>query len=155
MQTKEHPQKQLEGDVDYKNQLISFLNLRLLEQNRRLKELAKIWKRLGLTGEKYAVFEKTLNATIENKLLWEQFIKHFSEIHPEFVKQLNKQATTALSAENIRMCTYIKIGFTNNEIASFMNILPNSVKRTHSRIKRKLQLPKNQSLRKFIQTLEN
>jgi DNA-binding NarL/FixJ family response regulator len=82
---------------------------------------------------------------------WEEFYGYFVQIDPSFFKTL-KAHSTELTHENLKMCAYIKMGFSNNDIADQMNILESSVKRAQTRIKKKLSLNPEQTLRKFILT---
>jgi DNA-binding CsgD family transcriptional regulator len=80
---------------------------------------------------------------------WERAVLHFEKIHPEFFALLH-QRCAALTPGELKQCAYVKLNLTNKNIASLLNIEPGSVKISHYRIKKKLDLPEQESLRDFI-----
>lgn len=80
---------------------------------------------------------------------WERAVLHFEKIHPEFFSFL-RQRCAALTPGELKQCAYVKLNLTNKDIASLLNIEPGSVKISHYRIKKKLGLPEQESLRDFI-----
>ncbi|GAB3637175.1 hypothetical protein GCM10027422_27650 [Hymenobacter arcticus] len=80
---------------------------------------------------------------------WERAVLHFEKIHPEFFAQLRLRCP-ALTAGELKQCAYVKLNLTNKDIAGLLNIEPGSVKISHYRIKKKLELPEDESLREFI-----
>ena len=80
---------------------------------------------------------------------WERAVLHFEKIHPEFFAFL-RQRCAALTPGELKQCAYVKLNLTNKDIASLLNIEPGSVKISHYRIKKKLSLPEQESLRDFI-----
>lgn len=80
---------------------------------------------------------------------WDRAVLHFEKIHPEFFADL-RQRCPALTPGELKQCAYLKLNLTNKDIASLLNIEPGSVKISHYRIKKKLELPETESLRDFI-----
>lgn len=145
----------LEEDVRIKDRIISGLYLQVLEQKNRFKELHKRWEKLSIDMDSKSMkdFHRILGAEAENKVSWDEYLQHFIEVHPDFFNNLITSSKEELSEENKKMCAYIKMGLNNKEIANIISILPESVKRSQTRIKSKLGVSTNQTLRKFIKTL--
>lgn len=80
---------------------------------------------------------------------WEKVTLHFEKIHPQFFEQLRQQHP-ALTPNDLKQCAYLKLNLTNKDIASLLNIEPNSVKISHYRIKKKLELAEESNLRDYI-----
>ncbi len=80
---------------------------------------------------------------------WENVTRHFEKVHPEFFAQL-RQRHPALTATDLKQCAYVKLDLTNKDIANLLRIEPASVKISHYRIKKKLNLPEEESLRDYI-----
>ena len=80
---------------------------------------------------------------------WERAVLHFEKIHPEFFDFL-QQRCPSLTPGELKQCAYVKLNLTNKDIARLLNIEPGSVKISHYRIKKKLELPEAESLRDFI-----
>ena len=70
----------------------------------------------------------------------------------EFYDKLGKQFT-GLSKTDIKLCTFIKLGLTNSQIAHLQIIDPASVKVSRYRLKKKLNLSPDQDLDAFIKAL--
>lgn len=80
---------------------------------------------------------------------WETFNTYFQEIHPGFLDKLNSRNGN-LTANEIRHCTYIKLGLNNREVANMLHVAPKTVEAARYRIKKKLDLSKEDSLSQFI-----
>lgn len=80
---------------------------------------------------------------------WNSFKLHFEEVHPEFFGRLNKEFG-ALSLNEKKMCAYIKIGLDNKEIALLTNVVVGSVRKSLNRLKKRLNLSIEDSLRDYI-----
>ena len=147
--------EKIQEELQNKNRRISSLYMQILEYKNRLKRSYQEWEALGfsLSNDKVRRFHSSLKQyakDVDND--WDLFSEHFVEVHPSFFNDLKNLASN-LSNENLKMCAYIKIGMNNHEIANYMNILVSSVKRSQVRIKGKLKLPKQTSLRKYINTV--
>ncbi|MGB3464108.1 MAG: DNA-binding response regulator [Cyclobacteriaceae bacterium] len=116
-------------------------------------------------GERLSEIEKTCNdertiqdflklrKTIENYLRtennWENFTIHFKRVHPQFFSSLLAQFPQITSNEQ-RLCAYIKIGLNNKEIAQLLGVTVGTTKTNLNRLKKKLALRADESLRDFI-----
>lgn len=154
--TSDELQTQIQQELQQKNRRISSLYIQILEYKNILKKCFADWESLELSIKdenirKFHFSLKSLTQDVKNE--WNIFSEHFVEVHPSFFEHLNNKAPD-LSEENLKMCAYIKMGISNNEIANYMNILHGSVKRAQLRIKKKLNLPQNKTLRKYITELK-
>lgn len=80
---------------------------------------------------------------------WERAVLHFEKIHPEFFTALRERCL-ALTPGELKQCAYLKLNLTNKDIANLLHIEPGSVKISHYRIKKKLELAEGESLRDFL-----
>lgn len=71
------------------------------------------------------------------------------ELHQELFKKLKKNFPD-LSANDLRLCAYIKIGLSSKEIADILNIQPSSAYISRSRLRKKLQLKAEEDLYGFL-----
>lgn len=74
------------------------------------------------------------------------------ELHQEFFQRLKDQYPD-LSSNDLRLCAYLKLGFSSKEIADFSNIKPSSVYINRSRLRKKLNLDADQDLTDFLNTI--
>ncbi len=82
----------------------------------------------------------------------ETFEEAFANVSPEFAKRL-KALAPGLTTANIRLCTYIYMGLTNQEIANLMHITDNGLRVARFRLKQKFGLAKDDSLEDFLRNV--
>ena len=97
-----------------------------------------------------------LTRSIENELTqknyWDQFQLTFNQVHQDFVHKLHDRHPH-ISATDSRLCCFIRMGFSNTEIAAILNITVNGVEQSKYRLKKKLELDKDGSLNEYIAEL--
>ena len=159
--------KKEEKDQKRKNRL---LNLNLLEKEKKLTaismmshekniSLKSILKNLeelegGDTGDALAELRKEIKAQIRDSNSWDDFIDQFEKLHPGFIDTLNSSFTD-LTDNDIKLCTYLKVGMDNKQIATATNIAVSSVKKKINRLKKKMELLPEDDLRKFLIDLKH
>jgi PAS domain S-box-containing protein len=80
---------------------------------------------------------------------WNMLVSHFNEVHPGFFERL-KEVHPNLSTNDIKHCACIKMNFDTKQIARFFNIKAVSVQIWRVRLKKKMNLSKNDDLRNYI-----
>ncbi len=96
---------------------------------------------------------KDMRKTIENSYSldnsWDSFLHKFENVHPQFFDRL-KEENPNLTAEDMKLSAYLKIGMSNKEIANVTHLTLGSVKSKINRLKKKLEMGPEDSLRDFI-----
>lgn len=95
---------------------------------------------------------KEIKRTIKTNLSqesWSMFMYQFEKVHPSFFKQL-KERFSMLTAHDLRLSAYLKVGMDNKEIARVSNITTDAVKKSINRMKKKIDLAPDQDLRDFL-----
>jgi DNA-binding CsgD family transcriptional regulator len=59
-----------------------------------------------------------------------------------------------LTNGEVRLASLLKIGLTNGEIASIMNITTKSLEKNRSRLRKKLGLSSSDNMEKYIQSIK-
>jgi DNA-binding CsgD family transcriptional regulator len=72
--------------------------------------------------------------------------------HHDFLTKLKREHPDLTKSE-LRFCTYIKIQIPISEIAFFLNITMEGVKKKKYRIRKKINLKRNESLKLYITNL--
>lgn len=83
---------------------------------------------------------------------WEIFALEIEKLHPRFLSNLLKH-TPSLKSRDLRLCTYIRLGMGNQEIAKLLAIEVASVSKARHRLKKKLSLKKELDLNQFLLSL--
>ncbi len=80
---------------------------------------------------------------------WSTFQKHFNNVHPNFFKALNAKFPN-LTNNDLKSCAYIRMNLSSKEVSILTNIEPKSVKMHRYRLKKKLELTKEDDLKNFL-----
>ncbi len=119
----------------------------LTDLSERLDRLNKIIH--GVAGEELNVIQKEIRSYLNLDKSWNNFKIHFENVHPGFFEKLNAEFGE-LSNNEVRMCAYLRIGLGNHEIANLTNIESSSVRKSLTRLKKKLGLTADDGLREYI-----
>lgn len=84
---------------------------------------------------------------------WGSFMMHFERIHPSFTQTLQSMYPE-LNANDLRHCAYIKLGMSRKQVADSLHSTENAVKLTRNRIKKKMDLSAEDSLRSHISSIQ-
>ncbi len=80
---------------------------------------------------------------------WFRFHLSFDNIHKDFKRNLTKEYPE-LTSTDINICTFIRLGMNIKDIASVLNLSPDSVKVSRSRLRKKLKLKQSQNFETFL-----
>ncbi len=89
--------------------------------------------------------KKEIDIKQQNKI----FETYFDEVHEEFFKKL-KEKYPVLSPNDLRMCAYIRMNLTTQEIAAILNISYRGAEISRYRLRKKLELDRSTSLSTFL-----
>ena len=119
-----------------------------------LKELKDLVDLARRKPEQIAVIIPQMQRLMDqNKLIDEiGFELQMDELNSGFHEKL-KSLYPELTTYDVRLCAYIKAGIEAKEIARLQNIRPSSVYINRSRLRKKLQLEKEQDLFSFLLSL--
>ena len=120
-------------------------NLKEIEQ-----DLARI-NQIGTDRIQFLVKEirKKISGFSDSDRTWEEFKRHFENVNPKFFERLSS-AHPNLTNYDRRLCAYVKMGLGNKEIAQISHITADSVKKSITRLRKKLQLDISCHLREYI-----
>ena len=80
---------------------------------------------------------------------WEKFELYFNNIHTSFTQSL-KEKFPNLSANDIKMCAYLRMNLSTKEIASILNISARGVEISRYRLRKKMDLENATNLTDFL-----
>lgn len=82
---------------------------------------------------------------------WDMFRQTFENVYPLFFKRI-KAAHPKLTEYDVRLCTYILVGVDNKQIAMMLNVLPDSLKKSRTRLRKKLGISTDESLAEYLRS---
>lgn len=80
---------------------------------------------------------------------WYRFNLSFSDLHKDFTKTISETHPSITPAE-LKLCSFIRLGMANKEIASVLNQSPDSIKVSSYRIRKKFGLTGGVNLRSYL-----
>lgn len=88
----------------------------------------------------------------DERLLWDDFKLYFEDLNPLFIKHLSL-AHPGLTHMDIKYCCFLKMNLSTDEIRCIFGISQESVRTHKYRLKKKLELSKDQNLLSYIISL--
>ncbi len=80
---------------------------------------------------------------------WEQFAVHFDHVHSNFLTKL-KERIPNLSANDLKLCAYLKMNLSSKEIAQLMSITLRAVEVSRYRLRKKLEVSSDTNLFDYL-----
>ncbi|GGA86826.1 hypothetical protein GCM10008015_29370 [Flavobacterium palustre] len=94
----------------------------------------------------------TINKNITGKDSWSIFQEAFNKTDKDFLKKM-KEAHPSLTANDLRLCAYLRLNLSSKEIAPLLNISVRSVEIKRYRLRKKMDLSHEQGLVEYILTV--
>jgi len=142
-------------------QLLSF-ELDSNKVGKQMSELKKLYEDCNRTLKRFTdepevyskmkKMERAISSVLSQQDSSDEFKRLFENIDPNFFKKLTK-INPKLTTLDLKHCAYIKLNLDNYEISQLLNVEIKSIQMTRYRIRKKLSLKENQSLREFIMLL--
>ena len=147
-------QERLKNELEQRNRKLSSKALYLSGRNQMIEE---ILSKLSL------VPQLSIDKTITNQILslknhlktdneWDNFITHFEEINQSFLANLQSKHAV-LNSNDIRYLCYIYMNLSTKEIASMLNVTPETCRKRKERIISKLELNTRVNLYDYLISL--
>ena len=134
--------QKLQEESDFKTRQLTATTMHLYNKNEILNELQTQIKKIPKSETPHTVISQ-IKSTINNNMYidadWEKFKLHFEQVHPDFFKDLEKKHPQ-LTAYEVRLSAYLHLQLSTKEIATLLNIAPESVRKAKMRLKKKISL---------------
>ncbi len=140
-------QQQFDNDIDHKESQLSAITIQMLQKNEIIEEIKDVIQKKELNAE--AQLSKIVKRYSTQDTNWNDFDKNFESVNKNFYSKL-KQNYPDISANDLKICALIKLNLSIKEMASILNISPDSVKTARHRLRKKLQLSTEENLTDFI-----
>jgi len=137
-----------------KNRELSSATLHMLSKNNILSEISS--KLEEITGKDNKMVSgkicKIISESTDSDSDWEQFNRHFNEVHMSFFDSLKSKYET-LTTNDLKLCAYIRINLSSKEIAQMLHITTDTVNKNRYRLRKKLNLKQEDNLSDFIRNI--
>jgi DNA-binding CsgD family transcriptional regulator len=143
-------EQKMSNEIEFRESQLSALTIQMVQKNDLLLLLKE---KLDSDKNEDTVISKIINKGLNQDKEWDDFNAHFESINKNFYTRI-KQAFPSISPNELRVCALIKMNLSIKEMASILNISPDSVKTARYRLRKKLQLNTEDNLTEFILNLE-
>ena len=147
--------EKLEADINFKNSELASSAMHLVKKGELLtkikSELNQVMKSLENPAAA-AELKKMIKSLSEDDKIdkeWDHFAKHFDKVHSDFVVRL-KEKHPNISANELKLCAYLRMNLSTKEIAQLMNISVRGVEISRYRLRKKLQLSMDTGLFDYL-----
>lgn len=144
--------KQAKINLELKQKELTTATLQIIEKGESLQQfksdLIDLKKDLGKAyNDKIdKLYSSISNNSHKN---WEEFKVAFEKVNDGFFDKI-KQTHTSLTANDLKLCSFLKLNLTSKDISNLMGISTESVKMSRYRLRKKLDLPRETNLVDFI-----
>lgn len=147
-------QERLKNEVEQKNRKLSAKALYLSGRNQMIEEVLSELSELPQVSKEALLVNhiQTLKTHLKTDNEWDNFITHFEEVNQNFLTKL-KAKHPNLIANDVRFLSYIYMNLSTKEIASMLNIAPESCRKRKERISAKMEIPDAVSLYDYLATI--
>jgi tetratricopeptide (TPR) repeat protein/DNA-binding CsgD family transcriptional regulator len=145
-----------EKDLAFKKKELAIHTLHLVQKSELLETIHEKLEELKQEPEANKTAIRRLVQLIKNDYQtekdWENFKSYFEQVHEHFDAKLREHFND-LTHNEIRLATLLKMNLSTKEIASILNISPDSVNKARYRLRKKLNLSTEDSLENFLLAL--
>lgn len=137
-------------DKELANQTMDLIrkNKFLVKIKEELEKLKKSSNDESLKDKISSLINK-IDKDIDHKKQWEIFETAFDEVHEDFLSRLKEQYPN-LTPKELKLCAYLRMNISTKEIAPLMNISIRGVEICRYRVRKKLNIDRDQNLTRMI-----
>jgi tetratricopeptide (TPR) repeat protein len=154
LETKKLEEEQLKQKLEFHAKTLTTNTLNLIQKNEILEKIKLKAEEIRKSSAidlpaKLNNLMHTVNFALNLDKDWENFKIHFEQVHNNFFDHL-KSKFPDLNSNDLKLCALLKLNLDTKQIATVMDISPESVKVARSRLRKKLQLEQSENLSSFI-----
>lgn len=146
--------KLLQNEVELKNKMLSDKILFQTTRNELIEEVIETISKDTVLKDNVTILKtvRDLKTHLREDSKWDDFTTHFENVNNEFIQAL-KIKHPDLNANDIRFLSFIYLNLNTKEIASLLNISPESCRKRKERLVKKLNLEPDISLYNYLSTI--
>jgi len=150
-------EEELQQSILYKSKQLSTHALHMMQKNTMLQEIQTDIKSMSKKASvedkpEYKRINLQINQSLRSDKDWDVFKLYFEDVNRNFFNSL-QEINPNLTTNDHRLCALIKLNMNSKEMASVLNVAPNSIKSSRYRLKKKLKLNPEADLEEYIREL--
>lgn len=138
----------LKQDIDARNRELAVSTMNMVNKNKTLNAI----KSALLKADKIEDINRIISLvdkTIENEEDWNFFEEAFNHADKDFFRKV-KEKHPSLTANDLKLCVYLRLNMSSKEIAPLLNISSRSVEIKRYRLRKKLDLSRDINLNDYF-----
>lgn len=140
--------EQLNMEIETKNRELAISKMNILKKNELLNEIKNELTKKESSDNINSV-ARLIDRNLNNRRDWEIFVKAFNDTDKGFLDKL-KSLHPNLTPNDLRFCVYLRLNLSSKEMAPLMNISVKSVETRRYRLRKRMNLPHEESLVSYI-----
>lgn len=140
--------EKLKEEVESKNRELAISTMSIIKKNEFLNAIKDELKGNDENPQVKSVI-RTIDRNINNSDDWKFFEDAFNNADKDFLKKM-KKVHPELTANDLRLCAYLRLNLSSKEIAPLLNISVRSVEVKRYRLRKKMNLPHEDGLADYI-----
>ncbi|RRO11917.1 helix-turn-helix and ligand-binding sensor domain-containing protein [Flavobacteriaceae bacterium 14752] len=141
--------EKLKHDVESKNRELAISTMGLIKKNEFLSKIKSDLNPVSSSHSKIKKVIKTIDNNLNDTDDWKFFEEAFNNADKDFFKKL-KDKHSSLTPNDLKLCAYLRLNLTSKEIAPLFNISTKSVEIKRYRLRKKMNLNRDESLTNYI-----
>ena len=152
--------QRLQYDLRHKSRELASSTMNLIRKNEILldinQNLDKITDEIRSSNDAKSilkhllVMQDSIKLNIERDDNWKKFEENFDLVYENYLKRLG-EAYSSLTVSDKKLCAYLKMGLSSKDIAPLLNMSFRSVEMSRYRLRKKLDLNREENLTEFLQ----
>lgn len=157
LKNKQLQEENLKQDLDQKARELSIHTLHVIQKNQVLEDLSAQLEAMvkdDRRDQKKQLQQIILqiNRNFDHDQYWGEFKSVFEQVHQSFFDNLKNYADS-LTANDLKLVSLIKLNLSPTEISTLLGISQDSLKVARYRLRKKINMPREENLNVFIQSL--
>lgn len=143
--------EKLRSEIESKNRELAVATMSMIKKNEFLNTIKSELAKVKNPTEINTVI-KTIDRNINNADDWKFFEEAFNNADKDFLKKI-KKTHPELTPNDLKLCAYLRLNLSSKDMAPLLNISVRSVEVKRYRLRKKMDLPHENSLAKYIMEL--
>ena len=146
--------KYIEASLEHKKMELVNKSNYISQRNKNLNYILESVDKVDISSknDSTSIIKEKIALILKSENINNRFEKQFEEVYPGFFKDLIAKSSL-LSQNDLRLCAYLKMNQGTNEIAQLSGVSIRTVESQKYRLKKKLNLSKEENLVHFLFTL--
>jgi DNA-binding NarL/FixJ family response regulator len=149
LKMQEYEKHILEIQVQTKASEVAGKSLSIAKQSEMIESIETILNSENDSTQLKSKIKKAIKSNSINKNEWQNFEKNLMKSHEDFVHKLT-QTYSHLTSKDIKLCIFLRMNLASKEIAPLMNISYRGVELHRYRLRKKLNISKDENLSNFM-----